>query len=141
MAKILREYTELTYDRKLVKESIANKVPVILKTILQRCDKPNQNKRIYGRSVLEREMQNYQKMIAEGRAAGELDHPDDAIVSLERVSHVIREAWWDGNEVWGKVEIINTPKGKIAQELMEARYQDRHFFSWCWRNTKKSRRL
>lgn len=51
---------------------------------------------------------------------GELDHPDDAIVSLERVSHVIRESWWEGDEVWGKVEIINTPKGKIAQELMEA---------------------
>jgi len=69
MAKILREYNELNYDRQLVKESIANRVPIILKTILQRCDKPNQNKRIYGRPVLVREMNNYQKMIAEGRAA------------------------------------------------------------------------
>lgn len=51
---------------------------------------------------------------------GECDHPDSSIVSLERVSHVIREIWWNGNEVWGAVEILNTPKGKIIQDLMEA---------------------
>lgn len=51
---------------------------------------------------------------------GECDHPDSSIVSLERVSHVIREIWWNGSEVWGAVEILNTPKGKIIQNLMEA---------------------
>lgn len=51
---------------------------------------------------------------------GECDHPDSSIVSLERVSHVIREIWWNGSEVWGTVEVLNTPKGKIIQDLMEA---------------------
>lgn len=51
---------------------------------------------------------------------GELDHPDSSIVSLERVCHIVREVWWKGDEVWGAVEILNTPKGKIAQDLIEA---------------------
>lgn len=122
MSKLLREYTELSYDRQMIKESKEKGLPIILKTILQRSDAPNQNKRIYPRHILEREMKNYDKAICEGRATGELDHPDTSVVSLERVSHIIREAWWQGNEVWGKVEILNTPKGKIAQDLMEARH-------------------
>jgi hypothetical protein len=100
MAVILREYTDLSYDRQLVKESIDKKAPIILKTILQRRDAPNQNKRIYPGPVLEREMNNYKKAIVEGRATGELDHPDSSVVSLERVSHIIRDVWWNNDEVW-----------------------------------------
>jgi len=48
------------------------------------------------------------------------DHPDDAIVSLSNVSHIVRESWWNGDEVMGKVEILNTPKGKIIQELLSS---------------------
>jgi hypothetical protein len=120
MALILREYTDLSYDRNLVKESIEKKLPIILKTILQRKDAPNQNHRIYPGQILEREVNNYKKAIAEGRATGELDHPDSSIVSLERVSHIIREVWWNNDEVWGAVEILNTPNGKLAQTLLEA---------------------
>ncbi len=120
MALILREYTDLSYDRNLVRESIEKKLPIVLKTILQRKDAPNQNHRIYPGQILEREVKNYKKAIAEGRATGELDHPDSSIVSLERVSHIIREVWWNNDEVWGAVEILNTPNGKLAQTLMEA---------------------
>ncbi len=120
MALILREYTDLSYDRNLVKESIEKKLPIVLKTILQRKDAPNQNHRIYPGQILEREVNNYKKAIAEGRATGELDHPDSSIVSLERVSHIVREVWWHNDEVWGAVEILNTPNGKLAQTLLEA---------------------
>ncbi len=99
------------------------KAPVVLKTILQRRDAPNQNHRIYPGAILEREVNNYKKAIAEGRATGELDHPDSSIVSLERVSHIIREVWWGGpnnDEVWGNVEILDTPNGQLAKTLMSA---------------------
>lgn len=123
MALILREYRDLSYDRELVKEAMEKKVPVVLKTILQRRDAPNQNHRIYPGPILEREVNNYKKAIAEGRATGELDHPDSSIVSLERVSHIIREVWWAGpnnDEVWGNVEILDTPNGQLAKTLMSA---------------------
>lgn len=48
------------------------------------------------------------------------DHPDDSVVSLKNVSHVVREIGWNGNDVVGKVEILNTPSGKILQSLMES---------------------
>lgn len=68
MSKLLREYTELNYDKQVVKESKDKNLPILLKTILQRADAPNQNKRIYPRSVLEREVENYKKLVSEGRA-------------------------------------------------------------------------
>jgi len=128
MSKILREYVSLNYDRNIIKELREKKAPIILTTILQRANIPNQNKRIYSREILEREMNNYQKMIGEARSTGELDHPQEAIISLANVSHIVREAWWQGDEVMGKIEILNTPKGKIAQDLLEARRKGRNFF-------------
>jgi len=123
MSVLLREFIGLNYDKKQITELKEKKVPIIVAGVLQRADALNQNKRIYPRRVLEREVENYKKAVMEGRAAGELDHPDSSIVSLENISHIVREIWWDGNDVCGKVEILNTPKGRIAQELMESGVQ------------------
>lgn len=120
MAKILREYLTLSYDKNIVNEAKEKGINIVLKAILQRADAENQNHRIYPRGILEREVSNYQKAIAEGRATGELDHPESSIVSLQNVSHIIREIGWNGNEVVGAIEILNTPKGKIAQDLISA---------------------
>lgn len=117
---LLKEYLDLQYDRNLVKEAKEKRLPIIVPTILQRADALNQNKRIYPRRILEREVENYKKAVAENRATGELDHPDSSIVSLKNVSHIVREIGWNGNEVVGKIEILDTPEGKIAQTLMEA---------------------
>lgn len=65
MSKLLREYTELEYDKALIKEALGKNTPIVLKTILQRADAPNQNKRIYPRSVLDREVENYKKLVSE----------------------------------------------------------------------------
>lgn len=118
--RLLREYMSLSYDKNLIKEAKEAKKPILVKALLQRADALNQNKRIYPREILEREVENYQKAVIEGRATGELDHPDSSVVALEKVSHVIREIGWQGDEVWGMVEILNTPKGLIAQSLMES---------------------
>jgi hypothetical protein len=80
----------------------------------------NQNGRIYPKNILEREIRNYQKFIAENRALGELDHPDSSVVNLKNVSHIVREAYLDGDVVYGSVEILDTPSGKILQSLVES---------------------
>lgn len=118
--RLLREFNVLTYEKGIVKESKEKGIPIVVKAIMQRADAKNQNGRVYPRPILEREINNYQKAIAEGRATGELDHPESSIVSLQNVSHVIREIGWIGDDVVGKLEILNTPKGKIAQDLMES---------------------
>jgi hypothetical protein len=120
MALVLREFVSLQYDRNLVKEALEKKEPIVVPALLQRKDAPNQNKRIYPGPILEREVENYRKAISERRAIGELDHPESSVVSLENASHLITDIDWKGDEVWGMVEILNTPKGRIAQELMES---------------------
>jgi hypothetical protein len=69
---------------------------------------------------LQREFENYFKAVKESRAMGELDHPETSTVSLEKVSHIVREMWWDGNTWMGKVEVLNTPCGKILESLADS---------------------
>ena len=123
MSKLLREFVALNYDKQKILEFKAEKKPVIVSGILQRANAVNQNRRVYPKEILEREIENYNKAVREGRATGELDHPETSVVNLANVSHVVREMWWDGDSVCGKVEILNTPKGVIAQQLMEAGVQ------------------
>ena len=51
---------------------------------------------------------------------GECDHPDSSVVELKNVSHVVREARMQGDDVYGTIEILNTPSGKIIQSLIES---------------------
>lgn len=118
--QLLREWIPLPYDAKLVKESREkNGGKLIISGIVQKAETKNQNQRIYPMSVLQREVENYQKAIRENRAVGELDHPESSTVSLDRASHIIREMYWDGNNVMGRVEVLTTPKGKILEQLLE----------------------
>jgi hypothetical protein len=94
---------------------------VMLRGILQRADALNQNGRIYPLAVLEREIRNYQKFILENRALGECDHPDSSVVNLKNVSHIVREAYMEGNDVKGTIELLNTPAGQILQSLVESK--------------------
>jgi hypothetical protein len=86
---------------------------------MQRADAVNQNGRIYPRSILEREVENYQKFIRERRALGELDHPTASVVNLQNASHLVTEVRWEGDAVLGVIELLSTPMGKIAQSLVE----------------------
>ena len=87
--------------------------------IMQRAGAKNQNGRIYKREILEEEVKNYvENFVKIGNAYGELDHPESAIVSLKNASHVVKELWWDGDDLMGKVELLNTPSGNIVKEIL-----------------------
>lgn len=118
---LLTEWSAFSYDSKSLKESREqNGGKLIMKGILQKAETLNQNGRVYPRDILEREVRNYQKFIRENRALGECDHPDSSVVELKKVSHIIREAHMEGNICYGTVEILDTPCGKILQNLVEA---------------------
>ena len=119
--KLLNSYEVFDYTPDMIKESREkNNGKVVMRGILQKADTLNQNGRIYPMAVLEREVRNYQKFIAENRALGELDHPDSSVVNLKNVSHVIKEAYLDRGVVYGTVELLDTPSGKILQSLVES---------------------
>tara|TARA_Y100000310_G_C20561442_1_gene753265 strand:- start:126 stop:731 length:606 start_codon:yes stop_codon:yes gene_type:complete len=119
--QLLTEWTPLTYTVDMIKESKnLNSGKIMLKGVLQKCNTLNQNGRIYPQSVLQREVTNYQKFISENRALGECDHPDSSVVELKNVSHIVREARMDGDNVIGVIEILATPSGNILKSLIEA---------------------
>jgi hypothetical protein len=81
----------------------------------------NQNGRSYPLPILKRESDKYKKVfIAERRALGELDHPESSVVNLSNVSHNVVDLWWNGSDLMGKIEILGTPSGNIAKELLKA---------------------
>jgi len=123
---LLREFFELcdggvcqdllTEDEKRL---VANGA-TILSGVMQKADALNGNGRVYPRKVLEKEMKNYQKLVKERRSLGELDHPDDSVVNLKNASHLVTKVWWDGDNVMGKAQVLNTPAGQVLKSLVEA---------------------
>ena len=102
-------------ERKYVSEG-----GLILSGRLQTADKKNGNGRVYPYNVLKREMDNYMKIVKDNRACGELDHPDDSVVNLKNVSHIVTDCWWEGKDVMGKIKVLDTPSGRILKDLVNA---------------------
>ena len=88
--------------------------------VMQRANAKNQNDRIYKKKILMREVEKYMdEFVKNGNAFGELDHPESPIVSLKNASHVVKDLYWDGDDLMGKVELLNTPAGNIVKEIIK----------------------
>ena len=59
-------------------------------------------------------------LVQERRALGELDHPDQSVINLKNVSHLVTEVWWNGKDVMGKIQVLTTPSGQVLKSLIEA---------------------
>lgn len=122
--KLLREYYELCEGgvcQDLLTEDEKRFVAaggMILTGKLQEGGVVNGNNRMYPPNIIIREVKNYQKLVQENRALGELDHPETNVINLSQVSHRVTSVWMEGNNVMGKVQVMNTPAGKILQELV-----------------------
>lgn len=102
------------------KQEVVELGVVYLTGRIQTAGKKNGNGRVYPRKVLEKEITNYQKIVRDNRATGELDHPDDSVINLKNVSHIIVECWWQGDDVMGKIKVLDTPSGRILKDLINA---------------------
>jgi len=109
----------LLFEYEDVKPSKSSDGIVTMKGIIQAAGKPNANNRIYPRPILEREDKKYQELITDRRSLGELDHPDSPIVQLENVSHLVTGTGWDGENLIGEIEVLDTPKGQILGKLVD----------------------
>ncbi len=119
--KLLTEWLAFDYSKEMIEESKKqNGGQIVIKGILQKADRLNPNGRRYPKPILEREIRNYQKFIEENRALGECDHPDSSVVELKNASHIVREAFMDGDVCYGSVELLDTPSGQILQSLVES---------------------
>ncbi|MHA1814502.1 MAG: primosomal protein [Candidatus Heimdallarchaeaceae archaeon] len=107
-------------DMEILTESKNGVKSLVMKGLFQKANAKNQNGRVYPQNILEREVKKFQGAISEKRSVGELDHPEDPKIHLDRVSHMITEAKMDNNGVvYGALKLMDTPKGQIAHKLVE----------------------
>ena len=112
--------TEMNQDIKFLTEKKEDgSKSVYIEGIFMQAEKPNRNGRIYGKGIMEREVQKYQELINEKRSLGELGHPPNPSINLNQVSHMITGLKFEGNDIYGKAKILDTPMGKIAKNFIE----------------------
>ena len=117
MKLITEEIRNVKY---IVEQSKDGKKNYSIKGIFMQSDVKNKNGRIYPQHILQREVVRYNKdFINKNRAFGELGHPEGPTVNLERVSHMIKSLYPDGNNFIGEAKILDTPYGKIVKSLID----------------------
>ena len=100
------------YNSEILKESknfLDHSKPFEFYAVLQKYDTPNRNGRVYPKKILQREAENYKKMIEKGTSLSELNHPESSLIDLDRVSHIITEVFWEGPVLLGKLKLLTSP--------------------------------
>ncbi len=120
MASYLRE--NLTFDRaQMIVESAHDGKDLFMKGIFIEGGVKNANQRVYPVNEIERAVSTITEQIKGGYSVlGEVDHPDDLKINLDRVSHMITEMWMDGPCGHGKLKILPTPMGHLVKSMLEA---------------------
>lgn len=124
MALYLREH--LTFDRaNMVVESVSEQgndlKTLYMKGIFIQGGVKNANERVYPVAEIENAVDTLNKQIQEGYSVlGEVDHPDDLKINLDRVSHMITSMWMDGANGFGKLKILPTPMGQLVKTMLES---------------------
>ena len=102
-------------------ESSDGKKSLHLHGICIQGDIRNANQRIYSSREIDRAVKTLNEQISGGYSVlGEVDHPQDLKINLDRVSHMITKMWMDGPNGYGKLKIIPTPMGNIVQTMLES---------------------
>jgi Prohead core protein serine protease len=104
----------------LVEDAGSGKKNYFIRGIFMESELVNKNGRRYPSEIMEREVNNYNKNYIEtSRSLGELGHPQGPTLNLDRVCHIIKEMKMDGNIVYGKAKILDTPYGNIVKNLID----------------------
>ena len=112
--------TETIEDVKLITEEKNGKKLLYIEGVFLQSELKNRNGRMYPFPVLDREVKRYnEEYIKSKRALGELGHPDGPTINLDRVSHRITDLRAEGNNFIGKAQILDTPMGNIAKNLLD----------------------
>ena len=116
----LREH--LTFDQaRMVTETANEGKDLYMKGICIQGGVKNANQRVYPVSEISNAVKQLNDQIVQGNSVlGEVDHPDDLKINLDRVSHMISEMWMDGPNGYGKLKILPTPMGTLVKTMLES---------------------
>lgn len=121
--KTLREQLTFSQARIQVSEEVdvSGGKNLYLKGICIEGDVRNANERVYPVREIAKAVNTINKQINEGNSVlGEVDHPDDLKINLDRVCHSVEEMWMDGNAGCGKLKILPTPMGNLIKTLLQS---------------------
>jgi len=120
MARKLYEYMAADHAGLKLMESEDGKELFMAGLFIQG-DVQNQNGRVYPKGEIQRAVESVRNRLSKGETVlGELDHPEELQINLDRVSHIITDMHCDGSNGMGKLKIIETPMGNIAKALLKA---------------------
>jgi hypothetical protein len=125
MARYLKEHLSFTQAQcQLVLEDAADgsgKQCRGMQGIFIEGDKRNANERIYPGHEIRKAVDYVNAQIIEGHSVlGEVDHPDDLKINLDRVSHIIEKMWYEGSTGYGKLKLLPTPMGQLVKTMLDA---------------------
>jgi len=120
--KLITEYVDdLEYLSEAKKDGSKASV---LQGVFMQAEEVNRNRRVYPKNVLESAVEVYvREQVNTNRAVGELNHPEGPSVNLDKVSHKITSLVFEGNNVVGRAEVLNTPMGQIVKGLLDGGVQ------------------
>ena len=122
--KLITEYTENDTLQCIIEKKEDGEKNYVIEGVFAQTDKKNRNGRVYPKPTMEKAVGKYDKeQIQKNRAVGELNHPEGPTVNLDKVSHRITEMKFQGNDVVGKAQILDTPMGKIVKGLLDGGVQ------------------
>ena len=92
-----------------------------MKGICIQGDKRNANERVYPTREISRAVDTINEQITQGQSVlGEVDHPDDLKINLDRVCHMVEGMWMEGSDGYGKLRILPTPMGNLVKTMLES---------------------
>ena len=122
--KLITEFTENETLKCLVEKKENGDKNYVIEGVFAQADKKNRNGRVYPKPIMEKAVNKYvTEQVSKKRAVGELNHPEGPTVNLDKVSHLITDLKFEGNDVVGKAQILDTPMGKIVKGLLEGGVQ------------------
>lgn len=121
--KLISEYYE--NDIQCIVEAKENgEKKYVIEGVFAQAESKNRNGRVYPKPIMEKAVNKYvTEQVSKKRAVGELNHPEGPTVNLDKVSHLITDLKFEGNNVIGKAQILDTPMGKIVKGLLEGGVQ------------------
>ena len=115
----LREHLNFDQAKVVVESEGEGGKNLYMKGIFIQGDKRNQNQRVYPAQEIARAVKTLNDQVAGGYSVlGEVDHPDDLRINLDRVSHMITEMWMEGTDGYGKLKILPTPMGELVKAML-----------------------
>lgn len=121
MSRYLREHLSFDQARVQILHEGADEKDLYMSGICIQGGIKNANQRVYPVGEIEKAVKTLNDQINSGYSVlGEVDHPDDLKINLDRVSHMITEMWMDGPNGYGKLKILPTPMGTLVESMLKS---------------------